>query len=342
MKDCKSGKKNYYHSMQKNAFHYIEYSFSKLFSKQFWNIIGSSLIVSFVMTLIISLWLIGWWYYIYMQTPVSTFWDDIWLYGISSALISILLLSLLALLVRGWLAIIIPIRSIDPTENLDFIGDWNLYKNHIGRYFAYIFWYSLIFLGLIASYPFLLILTSALNKYFGLLYGIVGIIMMLYMMTRMYFAWYHMLSEQSGSMKTFFVAQKLTKGKVWKIFWKVLLYSMIIWIGACLIESIMNILLSLVGGWHLANTIAESIQVNKENVGKMWGDIRILFRENPDKMVLIPIIFWIFYSASSVLSSAMFHIFYVRYYLDIREEYDMESSFIRPMLKRSEHHHSHQ
>lgn len=69
----------------------------------------------------------------------------------------------LSLLVHGWLAIIIPIRSIDPTEKMDFWEDYLLFKTYIGIYFWYAFWYTLALLGIFLSYPILLILLSAVH-----------------------------------------------------------------------------------------------------------------------------------------------------------------------------------
>ncbi len=64
-KDCKYEKKNYHKNMQKNIFFYIQYSFSRLFSQKFWNIVGSSIGISFIMTLLTSLFSIGSGYSIY-------------------------------------------------------------------------------------------------------------------------------------------------------------------------------------------------------------------------------------------------------------------------------------
>jgi hypothetical protein len=61
-----------------------------------------------------------------------------------------------------------------------------------------------------------------------------------------------------------------------------------------------------------------------------------LFYENSRTLSILPIIFGIFYAASSVLSRAMFHIFYVQYYLDVREEHEMKTSFLKPLLRKME------
>ena len=50
---------------------------------------------------------------------------------------------------------------------------------------------------------------------------------------------------------------------------------------------------------------------------------------------MMTIIFSAFYSLSTVITRAMYHIFYVRYYLDIREEYESERSWVGSILKQS-------
>ena len=228
MKDCKSRKKNYHHVMQKNVIYYVNYSFTKLFSKQFWNIIGSSLIISFAMILVSVLAIIGYGYSLHGFALENPAFDRSWLSIILSGCTILIILSTLIVLVHGWFAIVIPIRSIDPTERMDFWSDYILFKTHIGTYFWYILWYSIAFSLIVFSYPLMLILLSTLHSILGWIYGVVGVIGILYMMTRLYLSWYHMLSEGSGTVHTFQESIKLSKGKIWKIFWKVFAFSLII------------------------------------------------------------------------------------------------------------------
>ncbi len=321
--------------MQKNVFDYIEYSFTKLFSKQFWNIVGSSLIVSFGMILVSSLGIIagGYAFYMFMDELGSS--SDMWLYGMLWVLILLLLLSIVGLFVRGWLAIVIPVRSIDSTEKMDFIRDWSLYKTHIGRYFSYILWYSLVILCIIIVIPLVLILMTALHPTLGWIFGVTFIPWVLYIWTRLYLTWYHMLSEGSGTFSTFSHAVKLTRGRAWSMFWKVFAFAIIVWLAAGMIEGIMSTLFSLSGWPSLLNKWAKIAEMYENDTSKTLEQIRILLWENGEQMILIPLIFWIFYSTSSVLSGAMFHIFYVRYYLDIREEHENEHSFVKSILNPS-------
>jgi hypothetical protein len=275
-------------------------------------------------------------YYVYTQIFLLSPGVNITLYSLTGVLIFVLIFSTLSLLARGWLAIVIPIRSIDPTEKMDFADDWKLYKTHIRIYFWYIFWYSLIIIGMIIAYFLLTIIITSLHGGLGVLFGMIGIIWIISMLTRMYFAWYHMLSEQSGGYKTFFQAQSLTKGKVWKIFFKVLGFALVVWIASSAIESFMGGVFSLIGGPRVADEIALLIHNGKWNIATILWSLWEFMKDNMDGFTVFPLLFATFFAASSVLSQAMFHIFYVRYYLDIREEYDMESSFLRPILKKHE------
>jgi hypothetical protein len=141
-----------------------------------------------------------------------------------------------------------------------------------------------------------------------------------------------MLSEGSGSYRTFQEGIMLTRGKAWKIFWKVLGFALAIGIGTILIEGALMLPFSLLGTNALANEFALAIQIYKENFSLLLGEILTIIFQNGYTLLLISIIFSCFYSVSSVLSRAMFHIFYVRYYLELREEYENESSFIRSSL----------
>ncbi len=323
--------------MQKNVIHYVNYSFTKLFSKQFWNIIGSSLIISFAMILVSVLVIIGYGYSLHGFAIENPAFDRSWLSIILSGCTILVILSTLIVLVHGWLAIVIPIRSIDPTEKMDFWSDYILFKTHIGTYFWYILWYSIALSLIVFSYPLLLILLSTLHSILGWIYGVVGVIGILYMMTRLYLSWYHMLSEGSGTVHTFQESIKLSKGRIWKIFWKVFAFSLIIWLISSLIESCMSGLFSIIWSTHIMNEVAQSINQNKNDLLQMLAQISAILKENSWSVSLIAFVFGIFYSVSSVVSRGLYHIFYVRYYLDIREEHENESSFIKSILYGSSH-----
>ncbi len=323
--------------MQKNVFDYIEYSFTKLFSKQFWNIIGSSLIISFVMIIVSILTIIGSGYSLYDFTLQNPIFDTSWISILLSGIMIFLILSMLSLLTRGWLAIVIPIRSIDPTERMDFWDDYLLFKTHIGTYFWYILWYSLVLSLILLSYPILLILLSAIHSGLGWAYGVIGIMGILYALTRLYLSWYHMLSEGSGTRHTFAESIKLSRGRVWKIFWKVFAFSLIIWLVSTMVESFMSGLISLLWSNSVMNEIAGAIEQNKNNLTQMLTQVGTILKANSWSVSLISLMFSIFYALSSVISRALYHIFYVRYYLDIREEHENESSFVKSILYSSSH-----
>ena len=318
--------------MQKNVFHYVEYSFTKLFSKQFCNIIWSSLLISFALILVSVIGIVGFGYSLHEFALKNPILDGSWIAIILSGCILFLLFSILTMLVHGWLAIVIPIRSIDPTEKMDFWDDYILFKTHISTYFWYILWYSIALSLIVMTYPVILILLSALHSILGWIYGVIGIIGILYMMTRLYLSWYHMLSEGSGKLLIFRESIRLTKGRAWRIFWKVFAFSLIIGIISSLIEATMSGIFWLLGSNQVMDEIARTIAQNKNQLIEMLSQMAILFKENSWSISLISFVFWIFYSLSSVLSRALYHIFYVRYYLDIREEHENESSFVQSIL----------
>jgi hypothetical protein len=97
---------------------------------------------------------------------------DSWLYALIAGLAYLLIISIFAILVRGWLAIVIPVRSIDPTKHMDFWSDYTLFREHIGTYFWYILWYSLVLIGLFVVYPIILILMAATHASIGWIFGI--------------------------------------------------------------------------------------------------------------------------------------------------------------------------
>lgn len=323
--------------MQKNVMDYIQYCFSRLFSKQFFNIMGSSLLLSFGIILISILSMIGTGYSLHefaIQNPII---NDSWFYILLSGLITFLVVTTLSLFVHGWLAIVIPIRSIDPTEKMDFWSDYDLFKTHIWTYFWYLFWYSLTLFGVFLCYPILLIMLSAIHAMLWLIFGIGWIIGILYIMTRLYLSWYHMLSEGSGSLRVFRESIRLSRGKTWKIFWKVFAFSLIIWVISSVIESIMGGIFSTIGSDTMADGMAKIVQDNKENFVQMLPQMGNFLSENFWSASLTTIIFGMFFSLSTVISRALYHIFYVRFYLDIREEHENENSFVKSILYWSSH-----
>ncbi len=311
---------------------YIQYCFSKLFSGQFFNIMGSSLILSFGMVLITVLSMIGTGYSLHKFTMDHSFLNDSWLFLVLFGLVIFLIIMTLSLLVHGWLAIIIPIRSIDPTEKMDFWEDYLLFKTYIGIYFWYAFWYTLALLGIFLSYPILLILLSAVHWSLWWIFGIGWILAILYMMTRLYLCWYHMLSEGSGSFRVFRESIKLSRGKVWKIFWKVFAFSVIIGVITSTIESTMGGLFSTIGSSTMIDGIALIARENKDNLAQMLPQLGSFLIENSWNLWLTTVIFGMFFSLSTVISRALYHIFYVRFYLDIREEHENENSFVKSIL----------
>lgn len=323
--------------MQKNVFDYLEYSFTRLFSKQFWNIVGSSLIISFALTLAIALSLVVWWHYLYSSIESDMITLDSWLYIVLAGLIYLLIISMAAILGRGWLAIVIPIRSIDPTKHMDFVSDYRLFREHISTYLWYISWYALSLMTLFLSYPIVLVLMSAIHASLGWIFGIGGIVGILYALTRLYLSWYHMLSEWSGKMRTFRESISLSRWKVWKIFWRVFAFSLIVTIVSTLIESTMSGIFSAIGSGSLMNESALIIEKNSEDLRQILSGIWGILGDNGPKFTLSLVLFGIFYTLSSVLSRAMYHIFYVRYYLDIREEHENENSWIKSILYPSSH-----
>ncbi len=101
--------------------------------------------------------------------------EDAILMLIGGFLVFLLILMIVVFLMRGWYAIIIPIRSIDRAETLDIASDSRLYRRHIGTYFGYIMWYSLTWTLFITIYIIGLILMSALAPILGGIWSLVGL-----------------------------------------------------------------------------------------------------------------------------------------------------------------------
>jgi hypothetical protein len=94
----------------------------------------------------------------------------------------------------------------------------------------------------------------------------------------------------------------------------------------------MGQVLALFGFGSFADEIARTIVLYKRDITLLLESIMALFAEKNQVLIGSTIWFGIWYSMSSVLSRAMFSIFYVRYYLDIREDYHDEHSFIKKSL----------
>ena len=260
---------------------------------------------------------------------------DMVLYGLLGMLIVLLIISILAICLRGWLAIVIPIRSIDPTNKMDIWSDFDLMRTHIGRYFAYVLWYSVTIIALIIVYILILILASALSSTLGWVWGIWGIIGILYAMTRLYLTWYHMLSEGSSKLDTFREAIRITKGKALRIFLMVLGFAIIIWFASSAIDSALWELLWLLGSGEVTGEIARTIGEMRGDLPNMLNSLTDIFTLHSGIIAIMAIVFSVFYSLSTVITRAMYHIFYVRYYLDIRAEYESERSWVGSILKQS-------
>jgi hypothetical protein len=313
--------------MQKNIFDYLEYSFKKIFSKEWANVIWSSLLVTAASGIISFLFiaLSGYW----VSRNVSSFsefqWENIPLW-VGNVLLFVCVLITIILITRAWQAIVIPIRSIDPVTHFDWRGDLAIFRTHFWRYMGYITWYSLLMLLLWVVFLVTLIVVSAIDQRLGIIFGIGGIIAILYVMTLFYVAWYHVLSEWSGGWRMFFDSKKFIIWKAWVVFWKVAFFSIIVWIIASTIESTIYGLLSwdVTGGtWdELAREIEKDTQKNPLDIlAKMFE----IFRTYPIGISGSWIFMILFFSLSSVLSNAMFHIFYVRYYLDLRDEWEIST-----------------
>jgi hypothetical protein len=217
--------------------------------------------------------MIGLGYYLYMSIVEDILGIDTWLYGLIAGLIYLLVISLITILTRGWLAIVIPVRSIDPTKYMDIASDYRLFREHIGTYFWYISWYSLVLIALFLSYPIILILMTALDASLGWIFGVSGIIAILYILTRLYLSWYHMLSEGSGELKTFRNSLRLTRGRVWKVFWKVLVFSLVVTIVSSLVESLIIGASSVLGSHSIFDQSALVIEENKGNINQILSGL---------------------------------------------------------------------
>lgn len=192
--------------------------------------------------------------------------EDAILILIGGFLVFLLILMIVVLLIRGWYAIIIPIRSIDRVEKLDIASDARLYWRHITTYFGYIMWYSLTWTLVFGLYIIGLILMSALAPLLGGIWAIVGLWAVIYLATRMSVSWYHMLSEGSTSYASWRLALRMTRGRVWRMFYQICGYAIIIWITSGLIESMMMQILSVFGVGNIADDIARLMVLYRDDI----------------------------------------------------------------------------
>jgi hypothetical protein len=309
--------------MQKNVFDYLEYSFTKLFSKEWANIIGSSLIISVIAGMLGLIIMVGWWLFLLspIGTTLSTESVDIPLILANILTVSLFILTVM-LISQAWQAIVIPIRSIDPVKHFDWRGDLALFREHFWRYMGYITWYSLLMLVVWIVYLVTLVIVSAVDGWLGVLFGIGGFIAILYMMTLFYVTWYHVLSEGSSGWRMFWDSRKFVRGKAWSVFWKVFFFSLIVGIVSQTILSSLYGILS----WDVTGGAWDRIAIElakKENPPLlMISQIFAIIQSHPAGIFGSWLLMTLVFSLSSVLSKAMFHIFYVRYYLDLRDEWE--------------------
>ena len=114
---------------------------------------------------------------------------------------------------------------------------------------------------------------------------------MLYLFTRMYITWYHMLSEGSGRLHTFKESIRLTRGKAWIIFWKVLGFSIIIGIISTFIESTLSGFMGAFGTNTILNEIALALKENTKDATVILSQVGKVLQENSGSLSIISILF---------------------------------------------------
>ncbi|GAB0175145.1 MAG: hypothetical protein HHAS10_10240 [Candidatus Altimarinota bacterium] len=299
---------------------YFTYSFKTLFSKQFSNIAGSSLVVHTMMMLIIyflSVYLL----YRGAEMIISLDGGEIIRFFIQGYVI-LFVMMIAVLISRGWQATIMPIRAIDHTKGIHFLGDIRLFHEHFGKFISFFFWYGAILFFAWNIYIFSTIILWAIHPNFGFLSLVGGLIIIIRITIRYTLSWYHMLSEGSGSLEIFLESRKFVHKRIVEVFLKILGFSIIVWIMSFFIEIfLLGFLSSPDWSSELAKITKLIVDSNGDMVNRMKSLILIL-EESYGKITLSGIVLCGIYSLSSVVTRAMFHIFSVHYYLHLRDEWE--------------------
>lgn len=299
---------------------YFTYSFKTLFSKQFSNIALSSLIVHTMMMLIVYFLSI---YLLYRWAEMIVTLDGAEIIRFFVQGYVILFVMIIAILIsRGWQATVMPLRAIDHTKWLHFRGDTKLFHEHFGKYISFFFWYSMILFFAWNIYIFLTIFLWALHPNFGFLSLIGWMIIIIRITIRYTLSWYHMLSEWSGSLETFLESRKFVQKRIVEVFFKILGFSVIVWIMSLVIEFFLL--------WFLSNPftsseLAKLLETLVESSNPLLERMKSLIftiEASYGQISFTGIVICFIYSLSSVISRAMFHIFSVHYYLHLRDEWE--------------------
>lgn len=302
----------------KSVTSYFRYSFATLFSKQFLNIAGSSLIVHTGAMMSIYMLAV---FLLYRGAQMITEMDPLAIVRFFVQGYLVLMVMGIALLIsRGWQATVMPIRSIDHTKWLHMRGDITLFHEHFGKYVAYVFWYGALISALWWVYIFATIFFSALHWNLGLLFFIWWGLYIIYITTRITFSWYHMLSEGSGSLAVFLDGGKYTIGKISETFFKVLGFTLLVWFVSLIIEFFMVGFLDepLMSG--TLTHIGTLMEWGAQNIVPRMKELIIVLESKYGEVSFAWFFLSFVYSLSSVISRGLFHIFFVRYYMDVREE----------------------
>lgn len=301
---------------------YFTHSFKTLFSKQFSNIAGSSLLVHTMMMLVVYFLSV---YLLYRGAEIIVSLDggEIIRFFIQGYVI-LFVMMIAVLISRGWQATVMPIRAIDHTKWFHFLGDIRLFHEHFGKFISFFFWYGAILFFVWNIYIFATIILWAIHPNFWFLSLIGWLIIIIRITIRYTLSWYHMLSEWSGSLETFLESKKFVHKRIIEVFLKILGFSIIVWIMSFCIEFFLLWFLSS-PDWSSEITKITKLIIDSsgDTVSRMKSLIFIL-EGSYGQITLTGIVFCGIYSLSSVITRAMFHIFSVHYYLHLRDEWEEE------------------
>ena len=299
---------------------YFTSTFKTLFSKQFFNIAWSSLLVHTMMMMVVYFLSI---YLLYRGAEIVVTLDGAEIIRFFIQGYVILFVMLIALLIsRGWQATVMPIRAIDHTKWFHFRGDIRLFHEHFGKFISFFFWYASILFFAWNVYIFGAIFLWALHPNFGFLAVVIWLAIIIRITIRYTLSWYHMLSEWSGSLDTFLESRKFVHKRIVEVFFKILGFSIIVWLMSLGIEIFLLWFLSRPDMSGELGNILKSIVDTSSPLTERMKSLLVTIEGSYGQISLTGIIICLIYSISSVISRWMFHIFSVHYYLHLRDEWE--------------------
>lgn len=331
----------------RNVFDYLEYSFFTLFSKRGIRIIGSSILLDIIMS-VVTLTIV--------YQSALFFGKEYWENGVenlNSLILQILLVILwvftLGIINIWWKVTVIPLRSLESEEkSFNFNEDLSLVKKYFWYYLSYITWYSVfLLLWIILAIGWGALFWMAEKPLLIFLYESVLVWVLCVFQIWISLAWYNILINPVYWVEGLRAWYRLSNWIKWKLFKMIFVFSLVISLANGIITNLnslipspdiseaLNSLNTPTVSWEDLNwnNEASTIKMSKETPWLISGtpsEKRIPFQFNKESIeALIHIvqaflpnisIFVILMSVEWVLATAMMQIFLMRLTMDVRTE----------------------